>query len=133
MRLITLNVWGGKLLDPLLQFIKEYSGKIDIFCFQEIYSSPEKRVIARNMNSQVLEEISAILKNYQVFYAPHLKNRDMKNLIKIYNISSTRSNTYEGVTRFADYILVSSAVAVTDFQVIDTSVSDQVPLYLDFK
>ncbi len=35
MNLITLNLWGGKLYDPLVSFIEQYSNKVDIFCFQD--------------------------------------------------------------------------------------------------
>lgn len=250
---MTLNVWGGRYLDPLLAFVKDYSDEIDIFCFQEIYSSPEKRVIAREMQTQVLEELSEVLNDYQIFYSPHLKNRDidqdtdfplssgiatfirksivikeegefyiyrsgfeladgnyktipknmqyfviptnnadflicnfhgiwfpkdkldtedrlkqsnkikgflrkrnekiilcgdfnlqpttksilileegMRNLIKENQITSTRSATYEGITNFADYILVSPEVKVEEFKVIDTSISDHLPLFLKF-
>jgi endonuclease/exonuclease/phosphatase family metal-dependent hydrolase len=36
MRLISLNVWKGKLLDPLLAFIAREAPTTDIFCFQEM-------------------------------------------------------------------------------------------------
>ena len=38
MRLITLNIWGGKLLEPLLEFVKTHAKDTDIFCFQEMSS-----------------------------------------------------------------------------------------------
>lgn len=253
MQLITLNAWGGRLLKPLLTFIKDQSKDIDVFCFQEIYSSPEKKTIARDMYSQVLEELTNVLEDYQVFYSAHLKNRDidqntsfhlstgistfikksiklkengefyiyrsgfelingdyksiprniqyfvlssddqdylicnfhgiwapkdkldtgdrlgqskmikeflnmrkekivlcgdynlqpstksvaileknMRNLIKENHIISTRSNGYKGITRYADYILVSPDINVEEFRVIDTSISDHLPLYLRF-
>ena len=37
MKLITLNTWGGRVKDPLHNFLKSYSGDIDIFCLQEVY------------------------------------------------------------------------------------------------
>ena len=40
MKLITLNTWGGKLLNPLLEFVRKYSQDVDIFCFQEMYRAP---------------------------------------------------------------------------------------------
>lgn len=36
LKLMTLNVWGGSLKDPLLKFIGDHSD-VDIFCFQEVY------------------------------------------------------------------------------------------------
>ncbi len=38
MKLMTLNLWGGKLWNNLKPFLKEWSDKIDIFLFQEVLS-----------------------------------------------------------------------------------------------
>ena len=38
MKLITLNTWSGKLDKQLKSFIKNHSGDVDIFCFQEIFN-----------------------------------------------------------------------------------------------
>lgn len=37
MKLITLNVWGGQVKEPINSFIKKYADGVDIFCFQEVY------------------------------------------------------------------------------------------------
>ena len=39
MRLICLNIWKGKLLDPLVEFLKREAPSTDIFCFQEMTNS----------------------------------------------------------------------------------------------
>jgi len=39
MRIIFLNIWGGQVFEPLMQFIQEYARSTDFFCFQEV--SPE--------------------------------------------------------------------------------------------
>ncbi|HEY4502846.1 MAG TPA: endonuclease/exonuclease/phosphatase family protein [Candidatus Paceibacterota bacterium] len=36
MKIITLNLWGGIVYEPLLEFIKKHSMETDIFCFQEV-------------------------------------------------------------------------------------------------
>lgn len=36
MKLISLNVWGGKVYDPLEAFIRAQVSDTDIFCFQEV-------------------------------------------------------------------------------------------------
>lgn len=41
MRLMTLNIWGGRVLEPLLTFLKQEAASTDFFCFQEVYSSEE--------------------------------------------------------------------------------------------
>lgn len=35
MKIVTLNVWGGKLYEPFINFIKEKSEEVEIFCFQD--------------------------------------------------------------------------------------------------
>lgn len=57
----------------------------------------------------------------------------MKNLVKEYAVSSTRSHLYEKPNKFADYILTSLDVKVKDFQVLQDVVSDHLPLVLDFE
>ena len=39
MKLISLNTWGGKLHEPLMDFVGQHSKEIDIFCFQEVFSN----------------------------------------------------------------------------------------------
>jgi len=57
----------------------------------------------------------------------------MINLIKDYNIETTRSKIYKRGERYADYILVSKDLNVFDFEVLQDQVSDHLPLYLEFK
>jgi len=57
--------------------------------------------------------------------------KDMRNLIKEYGITSTRTSFYEKENKFADYMLVSSAITVKDFNVLPDEVSDHAALYLE--
>jgi endonuclease/exonuclease/phosphatase family metal-dependent hydrolase len=71
MKLITLNIWGGHLEIPLLNFIKDYQD-VDVFCFQEVYHraegkiSNENRQIALNIFSQ----LQALLPEHHAFFCP---------------------------------------------------------------
>lgn len=56
----------------------------------------------------------------------------MRNLVKEYNITSTRSSYYEKPDKFADYILVSPEITVVDFSVLQDQISDHLPLVLEF-
>lgn len=56
----------------------------------------------------------------------------LRNLIREYNITSTRTSLYPKSNRFADYAFVSTDVEVQDFRVLPDEVSDHSPLYLDF-
>lgn len=64
--------------------------------------------------------------------------RSMKNLIKEFNIATTRSklNTYcgkPGDQKFADYVFVSPEVRILNFAVPKVAVSDHLPMILEFK
>lgn len=57
----------------------------------------------------------------------------MRNLIKEYNIASTRSVFFDFPNKFADYLLVSLDVKVNDFKILEETVSDHLAMYLDFE
>lgn len=55
----------------------------------------------------------------------------LKNLIKEYGITSTRTSYYTKPLRFADYVFVSQGLDVKDFKVLPEEVSDHSALYLE--
>lgn len=57
----------------------------------------------------------------------------MKNLIKDFGITSTRSSYYKKPVRFADYTFVSEGIKINDFKVLPDEVSDHLAMYLDFE
>lgn len=57
----------------------------------------------------------------------------LRNLIKEFNIKTTRSSMYTKTSsRFADYAFISPGIKVNDFSVMPDEVSDHLALYLDF-
>ena len=59
-----------------------------------------------------------------------LEKFDLKNLIKEYDIKSTRTSLYKKPLQFADYVFVSKGINVLDFKVLPDEVSDHSPLFL---
>ena len=62
-------------------------------------------------------------------------SKDMINLIEKYDIKSTRPKFDDGLDKgnlVCDYIFVNNKVKVNDFKVINTNISDHLPLTLDF-
>lgn len=57
----------------------------------------------------------------------------LKNLIKEYGITDTRTSLYKKENRFADYILSSPQIEVKDFKVLSEEVSDHAALYLEIE
>ncbi len=245
MKLITLNTWGGKLYDPLFDFVRKYSASVDVFCFQEVYHNAttlRKKMHGSRMN--LFSDLQQILSDFQSYVAlpqqgdhglalfvrrslsvasydtsfvyrwqdamvgsddtftlgkmlqyATIKNgaktvtvfnlhglwhsigksdtperleqsqkvrqvidavsgshilcgdfnllpdtrslgileEGMRNLVKEYGITNTRTLHYTKPDKFADYVLISPEIRVKDFKVLPDVVSDHSPLYVEWK
>lgn len=88
MKLISLNTWGGKYFEPLIDFIKHVAEDTDIFCFQEIYDTKSdikqhKGIIRANL----LHEIKSFLVDFNYFYFPTLFGFDDKAIPVNFDLS----------------------------------------------
>lgn len=257
MRFLTLNLWGGQVYEPLLEFLQKQAGDIDVFCFQEIIfgeaaaftlkhetrinlfneiqeclpgyrglrfptpkearyfqSEPlldsieagqaifvregltvanqgnfrtytdfpegmdyggkitgscmwvelgenEDSVLVMNLHglwqkdsnkqdtparleqSRILKEFISSRSGKRILCGDFNLRPDgasigaleenMRNLVKEYGITSTRSELYKKEEKFADYVLVSPEVAIIKFEALPDVVSDHLPLLLEFK
>lgn len=62
-------------------------------------------------------------------------NEEFRNLINENNINSTRPDFDDGIDigkNVVDYIFVNDKIKVNNFEVVDTNISDHLPLILDF-
>jgi endonuclease/exonuclease/phosphatase family metal-dependent hydrolase len=62
-----------------------------------------------------------------------IEDAGMRNLVKEYGVTSTRSSFYTKPEKFADYVFVSSGIEVADFAVMQDEVSDHLPLCLEIR
>jgi endonuclease/exonuclease/phosphatase family metal-dependent hydrolase len=80
MRLISLNVWLGKLREPLIDFLRREASTTDIFCFQEITCSfnntPE--------NPDLFSTIAKALSNFQGFFESSQEEGDIQTGLGIF-------------------------------------------------
>lgn len=76
MKLITLNTWGGKNLESLLDFISEKSSETNIFCFQEMHDSSISQNTPSGFRANLLSEIKNILPGYNYLYSPQFSGRE---------------------------------------------------------
>jgi len=67
-KIISLNIWGGKVHNPLIEFIKSYKDKVDVFCFQEVFSSQSNIEKSNGMYMNIYDELKNILSDYQPFF-----------------------------------------------------------------
>jgi endonuclease/exonuclease/phosphatase (EEP) superfamily protein YafD len=62
-----------------------------------------------------------------------LEEAGFQNLIRKYNVTSTRTSYYTKPEKYADYIFTSNEVIVRDFKVLSDEVSDHAPLIVEIK
>jgi len=80
MLLISLNIWGGKVYDPLIKFINKHKDKTDIFFFQEVFKS-DRNVITHDSHSNIIEDIIKHLPDFNIYYSPTAKDHDTKGKV----------------------------------------------------
>lgn len=75
MKLITLNIWGGHIRDPLLDFVETHQD-IEIFCFQEVYHNAPKKISDddRLVSLNIFSELQALLPEHNAFFRPVVNN-----------------------------------------------------------
>lgn len=68
MKLLSLNIWGGKIFSSLIDYLKEQQDKIDIFCLQEVLSVDGR--VTRNPNFKVnlWQELISFFPNFNHFF-----------------------------------------------------------------
>jgi len=73
MKIITLNIWGGRVLGPLLEFTKNRLQDADIICLQEVYSSDKPPEVGVDYCTNTLQQIAELLPRHQCIYAPSVQ------------------------------------------------------------
>lgn len=63
----------------------------------------------------------------------NIEAQGLRNLIREFGITSTRSIHYKKPEKFADYTLVSDGIKVNDFKMLPDEISDHLAMYLDFE
>jgi endonuclease/exonuclease/phosphatase family metal-dependent hydrolase len=82
MKLLTLNTWGGKMHAPLMKFVEKMSKDVDIFCFQEVFSTTTDLEFGSSGEKMNLyQDISKILTSHRSHLSPKSKGYDYKGYI----------------------------------------------------
>lgn len=67
MKLITLNLWGGVVYEPLLRLLKERSADTDIFCFQEVIFGKIAGFTEKKARTNLSAELETILADFNSY------------------------------------------------------------------
>jgi len=71
MKLLSLNIWGGKQFDILIDYIQKHSHDVDVFCFQEVFNTPTAHTtVDTYYRANIFSELQSILPDYQGYHAP---------------------------------------------------------------
>ena len=75
MNLITLNIWGGHLRNPLLKFIHHYRD-VDIFCLQEVYYNAHRTIESeeRELSLNIFSDLQKLLPDHYAIFKPAVEN-----------------------------------------------------------
>lgn len=79
MKLVTLNLWGGRQVKEIEEFLVKYNKEVDIFCFQEVFLG-EKFVENDEMNKlenierELYENLVKHLLHHQGLFCPVWKD-----------------------------------------------------------
>lgn len=129
---ITIETEKNKYLIGNLHGLWQYEGKGDTperleqsKVLKNFFSNyPVKKMLCGDFNLRPETESIAIL------------NKDLKNLIKDFGITSTRNSFYEDAGKYkdfiSDYVFASRDVNIIDFKTINNSVSDHLPVMVEF-
>lgn len=81
MRLISLNLWGGRQYEDLMKFIKKQSENVDFFCFQETYESDRDIITPKGSHSNLNLDIQNILPDFNNYFSPNYEGRDFEFIV----------------------------------------------------
>lgn len=75
MKLITLNVWGGHLRNPLLRFIHN-NRHVDFFCLQELYFNAHRTISTkeRELSLNIFSDLKKLLPDHQAIFKPAVEH-----------------------------------------------------------
>lgn len=72
MKIESLNIWGGKVYEPLMEHMKRQADEIDIFCLQEVFDDAHVDQ-SRVMSDAVMDiygQLVDILPEHRGYFAP---------------------------------------------------------------
>lgn len=75
MKLVSLNIFGGKYYESLMKFLKEQSRDTDIFCFQEVLSYPADIITDKGFRANILSDLQHTLTSFNNYFSPVARDK----------------------------------------------------------
>lgn len=76
MKAIYLNIWSGKVYEPLTEYLRDESRDTDFFCLQEVFDSPEHRTLSWGGRADIFTHLKSVLPDFIPFYSIAVENFD---------------------------------------------------------
>jgi hypothetical protein len=70
LRIVSLNLWGGQALGPLLDFVREQASATALFCFQEMLDGRERIPLACGFRTTLFREMADALPDFAGVFDP---------------------------------------------------------------
>lgn len=76
MKIVDLNIWGGRVFEPLLSFLK-HNSDVDVFCFQEVFDNGQtQRPPMAGSHMDIFNQISKVLSNHNGSFCCEQENEE---------------------------------------------------------
>lgn len=80
MKLVSFNIWGGTIYDPLMEYLQKLSADTDIFCFQEVFSAlPGAPQVSAGARMFLFGELCGLLKDFNGYFDPRSTGFNFNN------------------------------------------------------
>lgn len=87
MKLLSLNLWGGRDFGPLMKYLESLIGDIDIFCFQEVFDTKDHINLSHHIRADLWQDLYNLFLDFHKFYYPAFEGIDDAGKAK-YNLTS---------------------------------------------
>jgi len=85
-KLLSLNLWGGREFAPLMEYLASKIPEVDIFCLQEIFDTKDNITYSHQVRANLWQELCALFMDYHKFYYPAIAGFDPEGKVD-YNLT----------------------------------------------
>ncbi len=127
MKLVSFNIWGGSVYNPLMDYLRHESADTDIFCFQEVFSAlPPAPKVSAGSRMFLFEELGEMLKDFYGLYEPRSEGCDFNGPVnfsashglamfvkKILPVINYRGRLIAAVSEAADHLVKAQVLKLS--------------------